>query len=99
VFLICLCVLETQPINPIHGISTGVQPGPGGTTLNYGASTGLSGVLFQAFIILHELGHLTDAYGATNDDSSNTATGKANQIANNTVVLKDCFNKNFNPNP
>lgn len=66
-----------------------------GNILNYGASLGLNGTNFQAFILLHELGHLTDAYGSTDNDGTNTA----NQIANNTLVLKDCFNKNFNPNP
>jgi RHS repeat-associated protein len=70
-----------------------------GSTSNYGASLGLNGTNFQAFILLHELGHLTGAYGSTDNDGTNTAISKANQIANNTAVLKDCFNKDFNPNP
>ena len=67
----------------------------GGQTLDYGKSSGLQGTDFQAFILLHELGHLTGAFGPTDHD----ATNAQNQNANNTLVLKDCFGKDFNPNP
>jgi predicted HD phosphohydrolase len=70
-----------------------------GQKWDYGAGTGLSGTDFQAFALLHELGHLTGAYGTKDSDGGTDAISKQNQIDNNTVVLKDCFGKDFNPNP
>jgi hypothetical protein len=49
---------------------------------------------FQAFLVLHELGQMTGAFGSTNDDGFD----KANRLTNNTPVDMDCFGKTYNPN-
>jgi len=69
-------------------------------TLNYGASLGPSGSNLLAAVILHELGHLLGVFGSTDEHGNpdNPQSG-SNQIANNTLIDKDCFNKTFNPNP
>jgi len=72
-----------------------VQTLSNGQKMDYGASLGLRGTDFRAFILLHELGHLTGVYGPTDNDGTN----RDNQITNSTTVLKDCYGKDFNPNP
>jgi len=43
----------------------------GGVPLDYTEGTGLTGTDFQAFILLHELGHLTGAFGDKDADANN----------------------------
>ncbi|MEO8661607.1 MAG: hypothetical protein ABI693_24270, partial [Bryobacteraceae bacterium] len=72
-----------------------IQTGPNGQTMDYGTSLGLNGANFQAFILLHELGHLMGVYGENDDDGAN----QAHQDANNALILKDCFKKASVSNP
>ena len=54
-----------------------------GSVTDYGIKTGLSGTNFQAFILLHELGHLTGIFPEDPDGGTNWANSKR--------VLSDCF--------
>ena len=53
---------------------------------NIGGGTDLA----KAFILLHELGHLTDAAGFQPNDSGSTQGGIANQNSNNLLVQQNC---------
>src|SRR5271157_3201126 len=46
--------------------------------LDWGKNMGLSGTDFEAFILLHELGHELGVYGATNNDGFNQASEDVN---------------------
>jgi RHS repeat-associated protein len=67
-----------------------------GAYFNANVSTGYMGniaggtPLAQAFILLHELGHLTQAAGFQDNDSPSTPAGQANQNSNNLLVEQNC---------
>jgi hypothetical protein len=88
--------LNTIIISSIGWFFNSVQTQSNGTTIDYGASTGLSGTNLQAFVLLHELGHLTGLFGSTDEDGSGPKA-QENQDANNTKILQDCFGKQYKP--
>jgi hypothetical protein len=71
-----------------------ISPTPGpdpGTVVPHDMGTGLNQTNFDAFVLLHELGHLTGVMG--ND------IGKNQKVADdfNKKIQKDCFGVSWKP--
>ncbi len=83
---------QTVTINGIGHFFNFFTPGPNGGVLAYHMGTGLGQTDFDAFVLLHELGHLNGVLGDDRKDPS--LADKFNQ-----KILKDCFGVNWTPPP